>query len=124
VKSRWVTQRHEVQPHEPAQVEAGNGLVIHLETGEVFCNGKCVSLTPTERRLLLALAEGRGEPLSHAQLLRQVWGVQYLDAPHYVRIYVWRLRQKLEPDPRAPRYIITEPGYGYRFGVLSPFHTQ
>lgn len=119
MKSRLVTRRHEEQLREPAQVDVGDRLVIRPETGEVLRNGKRVSLTPTERRLLLALAESRGEPLSYAQLLQRVWGVQYLDAPHYVRIYVWRLRQKLEPDPRAPRYIITEPGYGYRFGVPS-----
>jgi len=76
-----------------------------------------VHLTPTEYRLLIALAQHAGKVLTHPQLLKQVWGQAYANAAHYVRIYMAHLRRKLETDPARPRYLLTEPGVGYRLAA-------
>ena len=73
-----------------------------------------VRLTPIEFRLLACLARHAGRVLTHEQLLREVWGPGYRSQHHYVRVYVAQLRQKLEHDPARPRWIVTEPGVGYR----------
>lgn len=89
-------------------------LVIDSERWEVRRRGAPVDLTSTELRLLFCLAENAGHVLSHRQLLEQVWGPEYVDNVDYTKLYVWRLRQKLEDDPSLPRYILTERGIGYR----------
>jgi len=71
-------------------------------------------LTPIEYRLLVALAQHTGKVLTHPQLLKQVWGPAYTNAAHYVRVYMGQLRHKLEANPARPRYLVTEPGVGYR----------
>jgi two-component system, OmpR family, KDP operon response regulator KdpE len=76
-----------------------------------------VHLTPTEYRLLLVLVKHAGKVVTHRQLLREVWGPEYGDESHYVRVYMAQLRQKLESDPSRPRYLRTEPGVGYRLAV-------
>lgn len=73
-----------------------------------------VKLTPTEYAILKYLVAHAGKVVTHQQLLREVWGTQYQNESQYVRVYVGQLRQKLERDPARPRYIITEPGVGYR----------
>jgi DNA-binding response OmpR family regulator len=78
-------------------------------------NGERVRLTPIEFRLLALLMPNAGRILTHRQLLEGVWGWEYIDDVDYVRIYIWHLRQKIEPDPAQPKYIITEPGVGYYF---------
>jgi len=91
-------------------------LVVDADNSQVIVRGKPVSLTPTEFQLLLTLAENAGRILSHEQLLSQVWGPEYVGEPGYVKRYIWYLRQKIEEDPSAPEYIITERGFGYKLG--------
>jgi two-component system, OmpR family, KDP operon response regulator KdpE len=74
-----------------------------------------VRLTPTEWQLLELLARNRGRLITGQQLLRDVWGPAYKTETHYLRVYIAQLRRKLEPNPAQPRYLITEPGMGYRF---------
>jgi len=74
-----------------------------------------VRLTPTEWQIVELLVRHRGRLVSQTQLLRDVWGPEYHDETHYLRVYLSQLRRKLEPDPAHPRYFITEPGMGYRF---------
>ena len=90
---------------------------LELDLGRhlVRLGGQPVHLTPTEYRLLEALATNAGKLLTHSWLLRRVWGPAYDRESHYVRVYVQQLRQKLRDDPGRPRYIITEPGLGYRW---------
>lgn len=90
-------------------------LEIDLARQLVHLGDQAVHLTPTEYRLLEALATNSGKLLTHSWLLRRVWGPAYDRESHYVRVYVQQLRQKLRDDPGRPRYIITEPGLGYRW---------
>jgi two-component system KDP operon response regulator KdpE len=90
-------------------------LEVDLARRLVHLGGQPVHLTPTEYRLLEALATNAGKLLTHSWLLRRVWGPAYDRESHYVRVYVQQLRQKLRDDPGRPRYIITEPGLGYRW---------
>jgi two-component system KDP operon response regulator KdpE len=83
----------------------------------VTVGGRRLKLTPREFRLLVLLVENRDRVLSHQQLLENVWGWEYIDDVDYVRIYISHLRQKIEPEPSRPRYILTEPGVGYSFHV-------
>ncbi len=73
-----------------------------------------IRLTPTEFKLLFELARHAGRVLTPQHLLREVWGPAYLDRSHYLRIYMARIRGKIEKDPARPRYLLTEPGVGYR----------
>jgi two-component system KDP operon response regulator KdpE len=82
---------------------------------EVWMDNRLVKLRPTEYRLLYHLVQNAGWVLTYDQLLTKVWGYEYRDEPHYVRLYVNYLRQKLEADPANPIYILTERGVGYRF---------
>jgi two-component system KDP operon response regulator KdpE len=77
--------------------------------------GDLVKLTPTEYRLLGYLVQNTGRVLTYEQLLEEVWGKEYVNYVDYVRIYIWRLRKKIEKDHRQPEYILTEHGIGYRF---------
>ncbi len=90
-------------------------LSVDIARRKVIVNGKRVRLTPVEFRLLALLMQNAGRILTHRQLLEKVWGWEYVDDLDYTRIYVWHLRQKIEPNPAKPRYIITEPGVGYSF---------
>jgi two-component system, OmpR family, KDP operon response regulator KdpE len=96
-----------------AVFEAGD-VRVDLAGREVKRAGTPVHLTPTEYKLLSLLIRHAGKVLTHRQLLKEVWGVNYADQSHYVRVYVAQLRQKLEADPARPRLILTEPGVGYR----------
>ena len=89
-------------------------LRVDLARRQVFVAGREVRLTPIEYKLLALLVKNAGKVLTHRQLLRQVWGPEYGDENHYVRVYVAQLRRKLEADPARPRYLRTEPGVGYR----------
>jgi two-component system, OmpR family, KDP operon response regulator KdpE len=100
-------------PAEPV-IELGE-LRIDLEKRAVAVGGVPVQLTPHEFALLRVLARNPGKLLTHGTLLREVWGRGYGDESHYLHVYVSQLRRKLEPDPARPRYILTEPGAGYRF---------
>lgn len=90
-------------------------LTVDIDERKVMVNGTRVKLSPREFRLFAFLMENAGRILTHKQLLERVWGWEYTDDLDYIRIYVSHLRQKIEPDPSLPRYIITEPGVGYYF---------
>jgi DNA-binding response OmpR family regulator len=94
---------------------ADDELVIDSERLEVGKGGERVQLTGTEQRLLFYLAENAGRVLASEQILEAVWGAEYVNEVDYVKLYIWRLRQKIEEDPQQPRYILTERGIGYRF---------
>jgi two-component system KDP operon response regulator KdpE len=96
-------------------IEVDERLRIDFDRREIWLEGKLVKLRPTEYRLLYHLVQNAGWVVSHDQLLQKVWGYEYRDEPHYVRLYINYLRQKLEKDPSDPRYILTERGVGYRF---------
>jgi two-component system, OmpR family, KDP operon response regulator KdpE len=88
---------------------------IDLSARRVLRDGEPVRLTPTEWHLLEMLVRNPGRLISQRDLLQEVWGPQYESETNYLRVYVAQLRAKLEPDPARPRYLITEPGMGYRF---------
>lgn len=96
-------------------IEVDERLKLDFDRREVWVEGEQVKLRPTEYRLLYHLAQNAGWVISHDQILAKVWGYEYRDEPHYVRLYVNYLRQKLEKDPANPKYILTERGVGYRF---------
>jgi len=90
-------------------------ITVDVAERKVSVNGERLKLTPREFRLLALLVENADRILSHQQVLENVWGWEYIDDVDYVRIYISHLRQKIEPDPSQPRYILTEPGVGYYF---------
>ncbi len=96
-------------------VEVDDRLKIDFDRREVWVDGKLVKLRPTEYRLLYHLVKNAGWVMTYEQLLARVWGYEYRDEYHYVRLYINYLRQKLEEDPSNPKYILTERGVGYRF---------
>ncbi|HEX7354475.1 MAG TPA: response regulator [Mycobacteriales bacterium] len=88
---------------------------VDLAAKRVVRDGVPVRLTPTEWQLLEVLVRQPGRLVTGRQLLQEVWGSAYGSETHYLRVYVAQLRRKLEPDPAKPRYLLTEPGMGYRF---------
>ncbi|HOJ00548.1 MAG TPA: response regulator transcription factor [Anaerolineaceae bacterium] len=96
-------------------IEVDDRLKIDFNRREIWVEGKQVKLRPTEYRLLYHLVQNAGWVLTYDQILSRVWGYEYRDEPHYVRLYINYLRQKLEKDPSDPKYILTERGVGYRF---------
>jgi DNA-binding response OmpR family regulator len=96
-------------------IEVDDRLKIDFDRREVWVDGELVQLRPTEYRLLYHLVQNAGWVITHDQLLAKVWGYEYRDEPHYVRLYINYLRKKLEKDPSDPQYILTERGVGYRF---------
>ena len=90
------------------------GLRIDLEKRTVSIDGRAVSLTPIEYDLLKLLAENEGKLLTHPAILREIWGPAYGEESNYLHVYVSHLRRKIEPDPARPRYILNQPGVGYR----------
>ena len=112
-RMRAVLRRAGAEHNEP--VMAFGELVIDLARQLVTLNGDRVHLTPTEYRLLEAMATSPGNLLTHNWLLKKVWGAGYGTESNYLRLYVRQLRQKLGDDPARPRWITTEPGLGYRW---------
>jgi DNA-binding response OmpR family regulator len=113
---RAVLRRTEISggtSHEPIVVD--DRLKIDFDRREVWVEGQLIQLRPTEYRLLYHLVQNAGWVITHDQLLAKVWGYEYRDEPHYVRLYINYLRKKLEKDPANPKYILTERGVGYRF---------
>lgn len=102
----------------PRVFYAVDDLVIDSDRWEVRRHGERLDLTSTELRLLFYLTENAGRVLSHQQILEAVWGPEYVDNLDYTKLFIWRLRQKIEPNPRKPRYILTERGIGYRMAPL------
>jgi two-component system KDP operon response regulator KdpE len=100
---------------ERALLRIDDRLSVDFNRREVIVNGEHIKLRPTEYRLLYHLIENAGWTVPHEQLLAKVWGYEYRDETHYVRLYINYLREKIEEDPSNPRYIQTERGVGYRF---------
>jgi two-component system, OmpR family, KDP operon response regulator KdpE len=104
--------RRSVPERQPV-LEIGE-LRIDVQKHLVTVGGESVSLTPTEYALLRLLAENEGRLLTHPMILQKVWGPAYGRESNYLHVYVSHLRRKIEPDPARPRYLLTEPGVGYR----------
>ena len=111
-----VARRH-TQPATTDPILTFGDVQIDLARRMVTRGGEPVKLTPTEYALLRLLAQHAGRVLTHRLILKEVWGPQYVDETHYLRVYFAQLRQKLEANPALPRLIITEPGVGYRLVV-------
>ncbi len=114
---RAVLRRAEMPSVSPdkAVLKIDDRLSVDFNRREVIVEGKRIKLRPTEYRLLYHLIENAGWTVPHEQLLAKVWGYEYRDETHYVRLYVNYLREKIEEDPSNPKYILTERGVGYRF---------
>ena len=97
---------------QPPKYEHGS-LSVDLQTGSVVVDGEETYLTPLEYKLLAALVERAGRVVAHQTLMHRVWGRQHENHRHYLKLYIWYLRQKLEPDPAHPQFILTERGSGY-----------
>ncbi len=108
-----VAQRH-AQPQEQAAVFTAGNVQVDFTRRLVTRGGEPIKLTPTEYALLRLLIQHAGRVLTHRQILKEVWGPEYVDELHYLRVYFAQLRQKLEDDPTLPTLILTEPGVGYR----------
>ena len=109
-----VAQRRRLEATPVAQQYAVGELRVDLEKHQVWLANEALKLTPKEFQLLAILAQSRGRVVTHAQLLQAIWGRHHSDDTHYLRIYLRQLRQKIEPNPSEPRYLLTEPGVGYR----------
>jgi DNA-binding response OmpR family regulator len=105
-------------PARKTRIVVDSDLAIDFSRREVIVRGEKVVLRPTEYRLLYHLVSNAGRLLTHETLLSKVWGREYRDESHYLRLYITYLRQKLEKDPAHPKYILTERGLGYRFKEL------
>jgi two-component system KDP operon response regulator KdpE len=110
---RAAVRRSAPAPDEP--VVTTPDFTVDLAAKRVVRDGADVRLTPTEWQLLEILARSRGRLITQKQLLQDVWGPSYGSESNYLRVYIAQLRRKLEPEPSRPRYLLTEPGMGYRF---------
>jgi two-component system KDP operon response regulator KdpE len=111
-----VLRRHYAVPPVPqTMVKVDDRLSIDFARREVLVGGQRVNLRPTEYRLLYHLVQNAGYVQTHEMLLTKVWGPEYREESHYLRLYITYLRQKIEQDPASPKYILTERGVGYRF---------
>jgi two-component system KDP operon response regulator KdpE len=100
-----------------AKLHEHAGLRIDLEGRSVWLAGAAVHLTPTEYKLLARLARNPGKVVTHRQLLADVWGAEFTDHTHYLRLYMAQLRAKIEDVPAEPRHLLTETGVGYRLAA-------
>jgi DNA-binding response OmpR family regulator len=107
-----------------AAIYSDDHLRIDLDTRQVLVRGQHAELTDTEFELLAYLLRHAGRVLTPEQILENVWSWEYQGSVNYIHIYISRLRQKLEEDPRNPRYLLTEQGIGYRFHIPSPIQTN
>ncbi len=111
-RMRAALRRSVQEASEPAyKIE---GLEVDLARRRVLVGGREIQLTPTEYDVLKLLVMHAGKVLTHRHMLSQIWGPTYLEQPHILRVTISNLRHKLEPEPERPRYILTEPGVGYR----------
>ncbi len=108
-RARWVT------PQISSERLVRGGIIVDLNEHTVQVDGKPIVLTPTEFSLLLYMMENTGKVLTHQAILQHVWGPEYGMEAEYLRVYIGRLRQKIEMDPGRPRYLTTERGIGYCF---------
>jgi two-component system KDP operon response regulator KdpE len=113
---RTVLRRSQQEPS-PGETLTVGEVTINFGQRKVTRGGEEIKLTPTEYALLVQLAKSAGKVLNHTTLLQRVWGPEYRDETDYLWAYLRRLRRKLEVDPEHPRYLLTEPGVGYRFAA-------
>jgi len=106
-----------IAPEPEGAIFSVGNIRVDLVKRQVFVNDVEVHLTPIEYRLLVAMIQHAGKVVTHNQLLRQIWGEGYGEESHYVRVFMAQLRRKVEEDPARPKYLITEPGVGYRLKV-------
>ncbi len=115
-RARAVIQRaRQSNPTQKMERYVSGDLVIDVDAHRVTKSGERIELTPTEFRLLQALAENAGHVLTQEQLLERVWGYDGAEDVGYIKRYIWYLRHKLEDDPTNPQHILTERGFGYSF---------
>jgi two-component system KDP operon response regulator KdpE len=112
---RAMLRRSARTPESSASARAFGDVTVDLAARTVARGEERLHITPVEFRLLAHLISHPGQVLTHRQLLREIWGPSHSNDSHYLRIYMARLRQKLERDPARPRHFITETGVGYRF---------
>ena len=114
-----VAMRHKamLQSGEKESIFILDALRVDLVRRQVFLNEKEVHLTPIEYKLLTVLIKNAGKVVTHSQLLKEVWGPSYLRETQYLRVYMTQLRHKLEADPARPRFLMNEPGIGYRLKI-------
>jgi two-component system KDP operon response regulator KdpE len=110
-----VLRRTQTLPLSHEETLVFDDLVIDFARREVSKGGEAVKLTTTEYRLLYHLVRNTGQVLPHETLLARVWGREYTDEINYLKVYISRLRAKLEDDPHHPQHILTEYGLGYWF---------
>lgn len=110
-------QRH-AQPQQQEAIFTSGRLQVDLTRRLVTVAGETVKLTPTEYGLLRLLIQHAGKVLTHQQILRAVWGPEYIGETHYLRVYFAQLRQKIETNPALPEILLTEPGVGYRLVIV------
>jgi two-component system KDP operon response regulator KdpE len=119
LRIQTVLRRSKREPERPGMLERGD-LRIDLAARRVLRGSAEIRLTPTEFNLLVELATHANEALSHETLLARVWGPEYRTEGHYLKVYIGRLRDKLEVEPASPRLIETVRGVGYRFSFTKP----
>jgi two-component system, OmpR family, KDP operon response regulator KdpE len=112
-----VALRHTTALGKPEPIFTLDELRVDLAKREVFVENREIHLTPTEYKLLTVLVQHAGKVVTHRQLLKEVWGPPHTDNTQYLRVYMAQLRQKLETNPARPRFLINEPGVGYRLKV-------
>jgi len=105
----------QITTENPPDVYEDDYLTINLDQRRISVEGVPVQLTATEYKLLSFLFSNANQVLTSADILDNVWGAEYRNSTNYVHIYIWRLRQKIEQDPKNPQYLLSEPGTGYRF---------
>jgi two-component system KDP operon response regulator KdpE len=110
---------HPTDAAEEGSITVGN-LELDLGRRQLRKNGNVVRLTPTEFNLLALLMKNQGVALTHAKILRTIWGPEYGKEVEYLRSYMRLLRKKIENDPAHPKYLLTEPWLGYRFSAPAP----
>ena len=104
----------------PEPVFVSGDLTVNLPERRILLRGEEISLTPTEYDILRLLVVHAGKVLTHRQILKQVWGINFLKQPHVLRVNISNLRHKIEEDSSKPRHIVTEPGVGYRLVTAGP----
>jgi len=104
-------------PSEEEAIVETPDFTIDLASKRVTTTAGEVRLTPTEWHFVELLVRNRGKLVAQRQILHEVWGPEYHDETHYLRVFIAQVRRKLEPDPSKPRYFLTEPGMGYRFEI-------
>jgi two-component system KDP operon response regulator KdpE len=115
--ARMRTAMRHSQPTPEAPILTFGDVQIDFTRRLVTKHGETLKLTPTEYALFKIMASHAGRVLTHQQILREVWGTEYINETHYLRVYFAQLRQKLEDDPALPKLLMTEPGVGYRLVV-------